>query len=281
MSTHNRILQTKTPSIKNLCLLITCLLAFVQSSLAQYDIPEKPEFIPPIIDSTQTLNNREFTYLYNKLKNYNDSTSTEVMIVIIPSTKGENIGLLAPKWGQKWGIGQAKEDNGVFVLLAKNDRKIWISPGYGVEDKLTAGITGEIIRNHIIPEFKTDNYFEGLDKGTDVIFDVLNGSYQNNKAVGNTDFPFGFFLIMFIVFIILIIAISKNRRNDNHKNGGKKSRANNILEAIILSNMGRGSYNSGSSGGFGGFGGGSSGGGGFGGFGGGGGFSGGGAGGSW
>ena len=124
---------------------------FCLQSFAQYDIPEKPSFIPPVIDSTNTLSATEYKYLYDKLVTYNDTTSTEVMIVIIPTTKGENIGLLAPKWGHKWGIGQAKEDNGVFILLAKEDRKIWISPGYGVEDRLTAGINGTIIRSIIIP----------------------------------------------------------------------------------------------------------------------------------
>lgn len=264
---------------------ILCLLAMLfMSSLiayAQFDIPEKPSFIPPVIDSTNTLSQSEYKLLYNKLKNYSDSTSTEIIIVIIPTTKGENIGLLTPKWAHEWGIGQAKEDNGVFILLAKDDRKIWISPGYGVEDRLTAGVTGELVRNIIIPEFKKGDYYQGLNKGADAIFEVLTGAYQGTRQTNSgNSFPVGIFFLLFIIFIIFLIAISKNRRGGgNNGKGGHRTDGTSILDAIILSNMGRGSYRGGSSGGFGGFGGGSS--GGFGGFGGGGGFSGGGAGGSW
>ena len=267
---------------------LTLFLSFISSLFfalnAQYNIPEKPEFIPPVIDSSYVLQQHEFKALSQKLQHYSDSTSTEIIVVIIPTTKGENIGLLTPKWGQKWGIGQAKEDNGVFILLAKDDRKIWISPGYGVEDRLTAGIVGELIRNVIIPEFKKGDYYQGLDKGTSAVFDVLSGAYKNNRpqtSGGGIPFQVIFFLI--IIFIIFIIAISKSRDGRGGGNRGNRSDSRSILEAIILSNMGRGSYSKGSSsggfgGGFGGSGGGSFGGGGFGG---GGGFSGGGAGGSW
>ena len=186
---------------------------------------------------------------------------------------------MTPRWAHKWGIGQAKEDNGVFILLARDDRKIWISPGYGVEHKLTAGITGEIIRNVIIPEFKQGDYYSGLNKGSDAIFEVLKGTYSNNRKASNNDFPFGVFVLLFLFFIIIIIAISKSKRGGNGGSGGKKQRSGSLLEAIILSNMGRGSYRKSSGGGFGGWSSGSS--GGFGGGFGGGGFSGGGAGGSW
>ena len=267
----------------NRTLILCCLLVLSGSVFAQYDIPDKPAFIPPVIDSTQTLSSTEYDKLYDKLKTYSDSTSTEIIIVIIPTTKGENIGLLTPRWGQKWGIGQEKEDNGVFILLAKDDRKIWISPGYGVEDRLTAGTVGEITRRVIIPEFKKGSYYNGLDKGTDAIFDVLSGAYKRQKTQEPVRFPFEIIIILFIFFVIFIIAIS-NRRGGGGRGGKRRKKnddAKSILEAIILSNMGRGSYRrSGSSGGFGGWGGSSSGGG-FGGFGGGGGFSGGGAGGSW
>ena len=264
---------------------ISVFTGFLFTANAQYNIPKKPKFIPPVIDSTHVLKQHEFTALTKKLQHYSDSTSTEVIVVIIPTTKGENIGLLTPRWGQKWEIGQAEEDNGVFILLARNDRNIWISPGYGVEDRLTAGLVGELTRNVIIPEFKKGDYYQGLDKGTNAIFDVLSGAYKNNRKNTSNDsgIPFEVILFLIIIFIIFVIAISKTRGGGNGGNRGNNSDSRSILEAIILSNMGRGSYSRGSStGGFGGGFGGSSGGGSFGGgFGGGGGFSGGGAGGSW
>lgn len=270
---------------KNTWLLLTCCIAFcfTQILTAQFDIPKKPEFQTSVYDYINLLSANEKSALENKLVKYSDTTSTQIVVAIIATTKGENIGLLAPKWAQDWGIGQAKEDNGVFILLAKDDRKIWIAPGYSVEHKLTAGIVGELTRNVIIPEFKTGNYYLGLDKGSDAIFQLLMGEYQGTRQNAQSDgLPPGLVFFMIIMFIIFLIAISKNKRGGGGgRNGGHRGGPS-IWDAIILSNMGRGSYGGGfggSSGG--GFGGGGFGGGGFGGGFGGGGFSGGGAGGSW
>ncbi|WP_428742560.1 TPM domain-containing protein [Tenacibaculum sp.] len=254
-------------------MILFTILFVVELGYSQFVIAEKPEFIPPVIDSIQLLGKNQYEKLYNKLRTYSDSTSTEIAVAIVSSTKGESIGILAPRWAHKWGIGQEKEDNGVFILLAKDDRKIWIAPGYGVEHKLTAGIVGELTRNIIIPEFKRGDYYSGLDKGTDAIFQILKGEYKGTrKETKKTNFGFIIFIIILIVFFIIIS--SGNRGN---RGGGRRYRktdaVRDIIDTIILSNAGRGGFGGGS------FGGGSS--GGFGGFGGGGGFSGGGAGGSW
>ncbi|RIA08908.1 uncharacterized protein OE09_0733 [Flavobacteriaceae bacterium MAR_2010_72] len=247
---------------------------------AQFTVPPIPDEQTSVYDYINLLTPSQKNNLEQKLIRYSDTTSTQIVVAIISTTKGENIGLLAPKWAHKWGVGQAKEDNGVFILLAKDDRNIWIAPGYGVENKLTAGIVGELTRNIIIPEFKRGDYYAGLDKGSDAIFEILEGSYQGTrKTSGKNVFPFGVLVILFFIFIVILISISKNRRGGGRGgNRGNRSDGVDILEAIILSNLGRGSFGGRSSGGFGG---GSFGGGGFGGGFGGGGFSGGGAGGSW
>ncbi|WP_299777386.1 YgcG family protein [uncultured Formosa sp.] len=256
---------------------------FSQFATAQFDIPAKPESKESqtsVYDYINLLSPTEKSALETKLIKYSDTTSTQIVVAIIATTKGENIGLLAPKWAQKWGVGQAKEDNGVFILLAKDDRKIWISPGYGVESQLTAGVVGEITRNVIIPEFKTGSFYSGLDKGSDAIFQLLMGEYQGTRQANKTnDFPAEKIIFMIFIFIIFVIAISKNNRGGGGGGNGNNRRPTSILDAIILSNMGRGSYGGGfgSSSGGGSFGGGGGFGGGFGG----GGFSGGGAGGSW
>lgn len=246
------------------------------SVFAQFDIPAKPSFQTSVYDYANILSASEKTQLEEKLVRYSDSTSTQIVVITIESLKGEDIGILTPKWAHTWGIGQAKEDNGVLILLAKNERKIWISPGYGLEDRLTAGIGGEITRNIIIPEFKAGSYYRGLDKGADALFDVFKGKYkgERKKSSKGQDFPI---LPFIVIVVIILILLSRNKRgggNSGNSGGGGPS----LLDVIILSNLGR----SGGGGGFGGFGGGSSGGGGgFGGGFGGGGFSGGGSGGSW
>ncbi len=256
------------------------LLAFFtfHCGFAQFDIPEKPSFQTSVYDYAKILSANEKAQLEEKLIKYSDSTTTQIVVITIESLKGEDIGILTPKWGHAWGIGgTAKDDNGVLILLAKAERKIWISPGYGLEDRLTAGIGGEITRNIIIPEFKAGNYYAGLDKGTDAIIDVFKGKYKGErKQTKGQDFP----VIPFIVIIIIIlILMSKNRGGGSGDNSGNRGghHGPSLLDVIILSNLGR---NSGG-GGFGGSSGGGFGGGGFGGGFGGGGFSGGGSGGDW
>ena len=236
---------------------------------AQFTIPKVPPLQTSVYDYADVLNPTEEQELENKLIRYSDSTTTQIVVITIDDLKGESIGILTPKWAHEWGIGQAKEDNGILILLSKNDREIWISPGYGVEDRLTAGINGELIRNIIIPEFKAGSYYNGLDKGADAIFEVLKGKYKSSRKESKKDFPI---LPVIIFVIILILIISKASKGGGNSGGG--SRGLDLGDIIILSSLGRGN------GGFGGgsFGGGS---GGFGGGFGGGGFSGGGAGGSW
>lgn len=115
-----------------------------------------------------------------------------------------------------------------------------------------------IIDYDIIPYFKRNDYYRGLNSGADAIFEVLQGEYYGTRQSTSSNFPFGIIIILFFVFIIFIIAIS-NSRNGGGNGGRGAGTAASILEAIILSNMGRGSYKR-SSGGFGGFGSGSSGG---------------------
>lgn len=252
----------------------------VQTTFAQgFKIPKKPDFQTSVYDYIGLLSANEKANLESKLVKYSDSTSTQIVVAVINTTEGENIGYLATNWAHEWGIGQEKEDNGVFMLLAKGDRKITIRTGYGTEHLLTDAISRRIIDYIIIPHFKKGNYYAGLDAGANAVFEVMNGEYKGTRKESNEFDPsFLIFLIIMIIFFILI-----SRGNKRNRGGGKRNYRNtdsrDILETIILSNAGRGGFGGGGI-----FGGGSSGGFGSGGFGGGfggGGFGGGGATGGW
>jgi uncharacterized protein len=248
---------------------IFAFLLFSQVTLGQFTIPEKPSFQTSVYDYAKLLSGAEKTQLEEKLVRYSDTTSTQIVVIIIEDLNGDNIETLTPNWGEKWGIGDAEKDNGIVILLSKNDRKIWISPGYGTEVQLVAGMAGEIVRNVIIPEFKAGSYYNGLDKGTDAVFKVLTGKYKGErKKDKGSKIP----LLIILVFVILFLIIASKSKGKNGGNSGGFGGPD-LMDIIILSSLGRGGGNFG--------GGSSSGGGGFGGGFGGGGFSGGGAGGSW
>jgi uncharacterized protein len=267
------------PKAKILFALFACLLAL--PAAAQYEVPPKPpaDQQTSVYDYIGLLDGIQKSSLEQKLIRYSDSTSTQIVIAIIASTEGENIQYLGAQWGQAWGIGQEKEDNGILVLLARDDRRIAINTGYGVEEFLTDALSRRIIESVIIPEFRNGDYYAGLDKGSDAIFQVLTGQFT---APPKTDTPQGFpfeALLPFIIFMIIILILASRKNKGGGGNRGRRGRGMDIWDMIILSNMGR----SGSRGGFGGggFGGGGFGGGGFGGGFGGGGFGGGGASGGW
>jgi uncharacterized protein len=263
--------------IRLLALLPVILFLSVQLAQAQFKIPPKPEKQTSLYDYYELLSANEKSYLEDKLVKYSDTTSTQIVIAIIASTEGEYINYLGAQWGEAWGIGQAKEDNGVLILLAKDDRRIAINTGKGVEHLLTDAMSRRIIERDIIPYFKIDDYYGGLNRGTDAIFEVMQGEYKGSRKQDEAPFPVGFFVVLLFIFIILIMAISKSKHGGGGS-GGKYQSTGSLLDAIILSNMGRGTYRGRSSGSFGG---GSFGGGGFGGGFGGGSFGGGGASGGW
>ncbi|AWH85105.1 methanol dehydrogenase [Flavobacterium album] len=169
-----------------------------------FKIPPKPGVQTSVYDYANIFKEAEKKSLEEKLLTYSDSTSTQIVIITIESLKGENIGELTPRWAHQWGIGQADKDNGVLILLAEAEHEIWISPGYGVDDRLTAGQLGQMIRDIIIPEFKSGNYYSGLDKGTDAIFRMLTGKYKaqpnpnENGEVGK-----GWKTIQVILYLLL------------------------------------------------------------------------------
>jgi len=244
---------------------------FIKTSLyAQFTIPDKPSKTNPdsVYDYIGLLSKGEKATLETKLIQYSDTTSTQIVVAIVDSVKGEEIGYLATQWAHKWGVGQEKEDNGVFILLAKNDRKITIRTGYGVEHLLTDYVSRQIITYNITPNFKQGNYYAGLNSGVNAIFKVLHGEYKGTRANSNGFDPA--IIIFIIIFIIFIFIISRGGKGGGSgRNYRRNSDSRDLFETIILSNSGRGtSFGGGysgrsSSGGFGGgFGGGGFGGGG-------------------
>ena len=225
--------------VKNIITIVCFIFSF--QVIAQFDIPEKPDFQTSVYDYINLLSHSNKSALEEKLIRYSDSTSTQIVVAIINSTQGEEINYLGANWAHEWGIGQEKEDNGIFILLAHGDRRIGINTGYGVEHLLTDAMSKRIIESNIIPYFKNDDYYGGLNSGVDAIFRVMNGEYRNNTT--QSDFPVWIvFVFLFIIFIFILIIISIVKKGGGGRSGGKKHSDTSLLEAIILSRAGRGSY---------------------------------------
>ena len=242
-------------------------------------VPEKPKIIYPVTDNVGLLTATEKENLNQKLFKYNDSTSTEIAVIIVPTTSGEDINYLATMYGEKWGIGEKEQDNGIVFLIATEDRKFAIQQGRGVERYLTASVAGQILDYIVTPNFKKGLWYQGIDGGTTALMEAVQGKFKpivKDSAEEGLS-PFQLLIVAFFIFIIISFLFKSG-------GGGRGGRYDDD-DDVILSRRGRRTYPGGffpfpGSFGGGGFGSGSSGGG-FGGFGGGGSFGGGGASGGW
>jgi len=242
-------------------------------------IPEKPS--PPrlVNDFAGLLSNQEINALESKLVSFNDSSSTQIAVVIVKDLGDYEIEEYAQRLGEKWGVGQKGLNNGlVIVVKVKTESskgEVFIKPGYGMEGPVPDLTCVSIVDNEILPAFRDGNYYLGLDKATSIIISLVRGEFTASQYGGHKPdrnikkaAPIGVFVVIFIIIIILS-NIGKSNHNNISRGGG-------LPFWLLLSMMNSGRSSSGSWGGFSGGGGG----GGFGGFGGGS-FGGGGAGGSW
>ena len=277
--------------------LLFCLV-FVASLCAAGDVcaqlstagrPPIPKLTSLVYDETGTLSSGEKSTLEGKLRAFEDSTSTQIAIMIIKTLDGYPQSDFAIEAAQENKLGQSKKNNGALVLLSINDRKWFIAPGYGLEPTLTDAESHRIGQQILVPALKQGKYFAGLNGKVEAIMAATKGEFvAAKKPVGDSDGSgwggaFGYVILFFVILIVSRILFgSGGKRTVIGRQGSRSGCGGGIMQALLWSavlNSGRRS----GSGGFGGFGGGGGGFGGGGGWGGGGGgsFGGGGAGGSW
>lgn len=240
------------------------------------DFPPRPN--PPrlVNDMADMLSAEEEAALEQKLVNYNDTTSTQIAIVTIPSIGGYDINQYAAQLGEKWGVGGTEFDNGIVILVAEEERRVAIQTGYGMEHIVPDAIAKRITEGTLKPSFQQGEFYKGFNDATSLIISLASGEYQADPAATGGGGEGGPSIITIIIIaLVLLFIISRFG-----KGGGRGGRGVRTLGGPFLGPGAFGTFRTGGGifgGGGGGFGGG---GGGFGGFGGGG-FGGGGASSSW
>lgn len=242
--------------MKNLLIYLACFL--LPALTKSQEFPEKPNRL--VNDYTQTLSPEQIAALEQKLVAFNDSTSTQISVVLINSLEGYDVADYAVRLAEKWGIGRKQKDNGVLLLAAVNDRRITIQVGYGLEGVITDALSRRIIEKVIKPSFTQGNYYRGIDEATTSLMKLSSGEYMADEAVQGGEkkrIPKWPLILAMIVFVLL--ARSRKRQQNIGSRGG-----GGVSAWPFLMGSGRGSWGdfSSGSGGFGGFGGGGFGGGG-------------------
>lgn len=285
-------------TFRHLLALLWAALALVAVPLAAQTFPARPE--GPVLDQAGIIPDADEAALDAKLRAYNKDTGRAIVVVTVNSLEGQDPATYARDLAEAWDLGGKETEEAALLLIAPNEREMWITTARGVQDRLTDLFTGQIVRGTLRPAFRAGDFGGGIAKATDQMIERLNLSPADAKAIAEAEaaaksksdeggFPIGVLIwlaFMFFFFVLPILA-SRGRRRKYRSRGkgpwgsrGLGDTARDVILWEVGSAIARGIISNGGRGGGGGFGGG--GGGGFGGFGGGGGgFNGGGAGGSW
>jgi uncharacterized protein len=263
--------------MKKLALIISLLFSVCTFAQIENVTPKRPN--PPrlVNDFANILTPDQVDALERKLVAYDDSTSNQIAIVLLPTITDksgqeypiEDIGL---KILRDWGVGNQKSNNGIVILAAIQEHKLRIEVGYGLEGAIPDMIAKTIIETDIKPNFRSNDYYRGLDAATNSIIEAARGEYKAPEGYGDRGTGTGRSFGKIIVGIIILFVILSIFGGGGNRGGGYMSRrGSGWLGPFILGNMlgrsgggfGGGGWSGGGGGGFGG--------GGFGGFGGGGG----------
>lgn len=246
--------------------LIQILLAIICGlSLSAQDFPKAPD--PPrlVNDFANMLSEQEQQSLEHKLVAFDDSTSTQIAIVTVQSLNGYDVADYSFELAEQWGIGQTGEDNGILILVAPIERRMFIATGYGVEAFVPDAIAKRIVEGTLKPNFRNEEYYLGLDQATNLLMGLVSGQFSARQLEEKA--PVVPFLLIIVIFVIVIILIIKSKIGPGrYRTTGGRTYMGPMHGGSSWSDFSRGSGTFGG-GGFGGFGGGS--------------FGGGGAGGSW
>ncbi|KQW33202.1 methanol dehydrogenase [Pseudomonas sp. Root401] len=191
------------------------LLLWVFAITAQAEL-KFPALTGRVVDAAQMLEPSVRAQLEAQLKAHEQATGEQVVVVTLADLQGSSIEDFGYQLGRHWGIGQKDKNNGALLIVARDDRKLRIEVGYGLEDRLTDAQSSVIINQVITPAFKTGNFNKGISDGVAAMLVVLGGSpldepapaYSTDEQQEPSDFverhP-GLFVFLVILFILTIL----------------------------------------------------------------------------
>jgi uncharacterized protein len=190
-----------------------CIVLFASQSALALAVPKAPT-TSPVVDQTNTLTPTQLSSLAGTIAAERTASSNQIAVLMVSSLEGQSIEDFSIAVAREWGIGTKEKNNGVLLVIAKDDRKLRIEVGYGLEGALTDAQSGRIIKNDITPKFKTGDYYGGISSGVNKIIQSIHGEYVSSDSpsrggIGN--YADLFFFVLFIpIWLGSILARSKS-----------------------------------------------------------------------
>lgn len=201
--------------LSGLCLAVVMLLA--GATAGALSVPPAPPLERPIVDQTGTLSDQQVSDLAAKIKTSRAEKDYQLGVLIIPTLEGRDIEGYSIEVARAWGIGEADKDNGVLLIIAKDDRKLRLEVGNGLEGDITDLESGHIIRDVITPKFKTGDYYGGISDGVSRIQAAVEGEAAPvtpqgsvGQGIGELLFQGGIFILWGGLWLTSILARTKS-----------------------------------------------------------------------
>ena len=244
------------------------------TAVLSYAIPSRPDPQRLVNDLAQVFTSDQVSRLENTLVAFDDSTSNQIVVVTVKDLEGYDPSEYATRIGLDWGVGSAQFNNGIVLLVKPKTYdsagQVFIAVGYGLEGAIPDAYAKRIIENELIPNFRLNDYYAGVEAACDVLMKLASGEISEPRGEEEDDALLEIIatlLFIGLLIFIFIIAIGQNDDNGHSSGGGRRTIHVGPIITSGRSYGGGSSFGGGFGGGFGGFGGGS--------------FGGGGAGGSW
>ena len=198
----------------SLAVLFGCL--FNNTAFAKLEVPAAPPLERPIIDQTESLANEDIDRIAQLINVERQKKSFQIGVLMIPTLGGDDsLEEYSLKVARQWGVGDKKKSNGVLLLIAKNDRKMRIEVGNGMEGSLTDARASQIIRNTIAPKFRSGDYAGGVEAGVKRIIDAAEGRNLSDNDMDVESIVSILFIVIFIT--IIVIAILKGNGSNGRR----------------------------------------------------------------
>lgn len=217
-----------------------------------------PTLTGRVVDRANLLSPEQEKSIDGKLAELESKTTTQLVVVTLPSLQDHDIADYGYQLGRHWGIGQRGANNGALLIVAPNERKVRIEVGYGLEGTLTDAVTRLIIANAITPRFKAGDFPGGIERGVDDIILALSGGAEDFKQRAaeqsrseDPDIEWFIILVLFLGFwlILMISAFRQEFRKGGRSSGRSSSSSSSGWSSGSSWSSGGSSWSSGSSGG--------------------------------
>lgn len=166
-----------------------------------------PQLQQQVTDLTSSLNSQEKKELTHKLESIFNNTQVQIAVLIVPTTKDETIEQYATRVFDNWRLGDAKRNDGILIIVAWSDRTVRIQVGYGLEEKVTDALAGDIIRSNMIPAFKQQKFAQGLELAINALNNQLTSQHQyptnpseSESASSSDHYYFAIFWVFAVMF---------------------------------------------------------------------------------